>query len=250
MAGHSKFKNIMHRKGAQDRKKAQVFAKLGKEITVAAKMGGGGDPSTNARLRLAIQNARGERMPKENIERALQKGVGGNEGADFIEFHYEGYGPAGVALIVEVMTDNRNRTAADVRSIFNKNGGALGESGSVAFMFDRVGEIIYSEEVATNDVIFEAALEAGANDVISSDEGHEITCAPEELASVANHLEAKLGAANHVRFSWRPQTLISVQDEKVETLFNLIESLEENDDVQNVYANYEISDEAMSKLEA
>ncbi len=247
MAGHSKFKNIMHRKGAQDRKKAQIFAKLAKEITVAAKMGGG-DPAMNARLRLAVQNARGERMPKDNIERAIQKGSGGSDAVDYSEIRYEGYGPAGVAVIVEVMTDNRNRAAAEIRSIFSKNGGSMGETGSVAFMFDRVGEIIYPIDAGSEEAVFDAALEAGANEVSSDDEQHRILCDADQLADVANQLEGQLGEASQISLSWNPQTLTPVEEEKAETVLKLIDALEDNDDVQTVYANYELSDELLEKL--
>ncbi|MFK7865941.1 MAG: YebC/PmpR family DNA-binding transcriptional regulator [Alphaproteobacteria bacterium] len=248
MAGHSKFKNIMHRKGAQDRKKAQVFAKLGKEITVAAKMGGG-DPASNARLRLAVQNARGERMPKENIERAIVKGVGGGDGVEYSEIRYEGYGPSGVAIIVEVMTDNKNRAAAEIRNLFNKNGGSMGETGSVSFMFDRLGEIIYPLTAGDHDLVFEAGLEAGADDVTSNDETHEIICSGDDLNKVATAMEEKLGEADKVGLTWRAQNQVLVEDDKVEGLFKLINALEDNDDVQNVYANEDISDEALAKLD-
>lgn len=242
MAGHSKFKNIMHRKGAQDKKRALIFAKLGKEITVAAKMGGG-DPAANARLRLAIQNARGERMPKDNIERALQKGVGGGEDINYEEIRYEGYGVAGVAIIVEVMTDNRNRAAAEIRNLFNKNGGTMAEAGSVSFMFDRIGEVIYPLEAADHERIFESAVNAGADDVETTDENHIITCQIEQLSAIANAMEADLNlAADQVQMQWRPQSFIAVPDEKAETILKLIDALEENDDVQNVYANHEFSD--------
>ena len=247
MAGHSKFKNIMHRKGAQDKIKAQKFAKLGKEITVAAKLGGA-DPAANARLRLAEQNARGERMPKDNIERAIQKGAGGGDGVDYVEIRYEGYGPAGVAILVEVMTDNRNRAAAEIRAIFNKNGGSMGESGSVAYMFDRIGQLIYGLDAADSQNVFEQALEVGADDVESGDEQHEIICAPDDLAQIALKLEETLGEAESVRLGWRPQNLIPVEDDKAEQVLRLIEALEENDDVQQVYANFELSDAALANL--
>ncbi len=247
MAGHSKFKNIMYRKGAQDRKRAQLFAKFGKEIMVAAKMGGG-DPDTNSRLRLAIQTAKAQSMPKDNIERAIQKGVGGGEGTDYEEIRYEGYGPGGVAIIVDVLTDNRNRSAADVRSIFNKGGGNLGETGSVSFMFDRVGQVTLGAAVGDADAVFEAALEAGAEDVVSSESGHEIVCAIEDLNGVAAALEARFGEPEETRLVWKPQTLTPVEGDAAESLFRLLDNLDDNDDVQHVYSNYDVSDETMEKL--
>jgi YebC/PmpR family DNA-binding regulatory protein len=247
MAGHSKFKNIMYRKGAQDKKRAQLFAKLGKEIMVAAKMGGA-DADSNARLRLAIQTARAQSMPKDNIERAIQKGVGGGEGTDYEEIRYEGYGPGGVAIIVDVLTDNRNRSAADIRSIFNKGGGNMGETGSVSFMFDRVGQIQLKAEVGDAETVFEAALEAGADDVASGEDGHEILCAADELAAVSNALEERFGEPDESRLIWKPQTLTEVEGDTAETLLRLIDNLDDNDDVQNVYSNFDISDETMERL--
>lgn len=247
MAGHSKFKNIMHRKGAQDKKRAQLFAKLGKEIMVAAKMGGG-DPDSNARLRLAIQTARAQSMPKDNIERAIQKGAGGGEGTDYEEIRYEGYGPAGVAIIVDVLTDNRNRSAADIRSIFNKGGGNMGETGSVSFMFDRVGQIVLKGEAGDAETVFEAALEAGAEDVSSSEESHEIICAAEDLNEVSQALEDRFGEPDESKLVWKPQNLTPVDGDAAESLLRLLDNLDDNDDVQNVYANYDISDEVMEKI--
>jgi len=246
MAGHSKFKNIMHRKGRQDAVRSKLFSKLSKEITVAAKMGGP-DIEGNPRLRLAVQNARGQSMPKDNIQRAINKGAGG-DGEEYEEIRYEGYGPAGVAVIVEVLTDNRNRSASNVRACFTKNGGTLGETGSVGFMFDRVGEIVYTAEAADEDTVMEAAIEAGADDVQSGEEGHTITCAFESIGEVSSALESTLGEAESVKPVWKPQTSTDVDGDKAGTVMKLIEALEDDDDVQNVYANFEISDEVMAKL--
>jgi len=248
MAGHSKFKNIMHRKGRQDAVRSKLFSKLSKEITVAAKMGGG-DVDGNPRLRLAVQNARGQSMPKDNIQRAINKGTGGDAG-DYEEIRYEGYGPGGVAVIVEALTDNRNRSASNVRSCFTKNGGQLGETGSVGFMFDRVGEITYMPEAGDEDTIMEAAIEAGADDVQSGEDGHIITCTFESIGEVSRALEAALGEAESVKPIWKPQTSTDVDEERAATLLKLIDALEDEDDVQNVYANFEISDEVMAKLAA
>lgn len=247
MAGHSKFKNIMHRKGAQDRKRAGAFAKLAREITVAAKMGGG-DPAMNARLRLAIANARAENMPKDNVERAIQKGVGAGEGDDYVEIRYEGYGAGGIAVIVECLTDNRNRTAADIRSIFNKAGGNLGETGAVSFMFDRLGEIRYPAAKASADEMLEAGIEAGADDVESGEEEHVVYCAPDELNAVSGALAGRFGDAESAKFVWRPQNLVPVEGDKAESLIKLIDTLEDHDDVQTVFANYDISEETMERL--
>ena len=246
MAGHSKFKNIMHRKGRQDAVRLKLFSKLSKEITVAAKIGGG-DIDGNPRLRLAVQNARGQSMPKDNIQRAINKGAGG-DGEDYEEIRYEGYGPGGVAIIVEVLTDNRNRSASNVRYAFSKNGGALGETGSVGFMFDRVGEITYRPEAGDEDTVMEAAIEAGADDVQSGEDGHIITCAFESIGEVSTALEASLGEPESVKPVWKPQTSTDVDEAKAGTLLKLINALEDEDDVQNVYANFEISDDVMVKL--
>lgn len=247
MAGHSKFKNIMHRKGAQDKKRASLFAKLGKEIMVAAKMGGA-DIESNSRLRLAVNTAKSNSMPKDNIERAIKKGAGGGEADTLEEIRYEGYGPGGIAVIVDVLTDNRNRSAADIRAIFNKAGGSMGETGSVAFMFDRVGEIIVAAEAGDNDTVFEAALEAGAEDVSSSEDGHEIICQPDDLHAVAGELEAKFGDLKGCKLAWKPQNLVPVDEDKVESLFKFLDALDDNDDVQNVTANFDVADDVMEKL--
>ncbi|PCJ88740.1 MAG: YebC/PmpR family DNA-binding transcriptional regulator [Hyphomicrobiales bacterium] len=246
MAGHSKFANIKHRKGAQDKKRSKIFSKLSKEITVGAKMGGG-DPDANPRLRLAIQNARALSMPKDNIERAIKKAEGG-DAENYEEIRYEGYGPGGVALIVEALSDNRNRTASNVRSAFTKFGGSLGETGSVGFMFDRVGEIIFPASVGDADTVMDAAIEAGAEDVSSDEEEHTIICAFEDLNEVSTALAASLGEGASVNPTWKPQNSIPVDEGKAGTLMRLIGILEDDDDVQNVYANYEIDDEVMAKL--
>jgi YebC/PmpR family DNA-binding regulatory protein len=248
MAGHSQFKNIMHKKGAADARRSKAFSKLAKEITVAAKLGLP-DPKMNSRLRLAVQNARAENMPKDNIERAIKKAQGGDD-ADFAEVRYEGYGPGGTAIIVETLTDNRNRTASAVRAAFTKNGGALGETGSVSFMFDRVGEITFKAEAGSADAIMEAAIEAGADDAQSDEEGHTITCAFEAIGDVSATLEERLGAPESVKVVWKPQTLVPVDEEKAETLVELVGRLEDDDDVQAVFSNFEVSDEVMAKLTA
>jgi len=248
MAGHSQFKNIMHRKGAQDKKRAKIFAKLAKEITVAAKMGMP-DPDANPRLRGAIQSARGLNMPKDNIERAIRRSQDA-EGANFEDVRYEGFGQGGVGIIVETLTDNRNRTASDVRATFSKNGGNLGETGSVSFSFDRAGLVTFLAEVADADTMLDAAIEAGAEDCISSMDGHELYCAPENLHDVARVLEETFGEPTSAALIWRPQNRIDVDEETGEKLLKLIEALEDNDDVQNVYANYDLSDEILEKLSA
>lgn len=247
MAGHSKFKNIMYRKGAQDAKRSKLFSKLSKEITVAAKMGGP-DPDSNARLRLAIQNARGQSMPKDNIERAIKKAASGDEG-NFDEVRYEGYGPGGTALVVEALTDNRNRTASNVRAAFSKNGGTLGETGSVAFMFDRVGELLYPADAGDEDAIMEAGIEAGADDIQSDEDGHTIYTAFEDMIEVGKALEEALGSAPESQKAiWKPQNEIDVDAEKAEKIMKLINALEDDDDVQNVYSNFSMSDEVMASL--
>jgi len=246
MAGHSKFKNIMFRKGAQDKKRSKLFSKLSKEITVAAKVGGS-DPDANPRLRLAMQNARAQSMPKDNIVRAIKKSESGDEEA-YEEMRYEGYGPGGVAVIVEALTDNKNRTASSVRSTFSKNGGSLGETGSVSFMFDRVGEIVLEPEAGNAEKVFEAALEAGAEDVESDEDGHTIVCAFEDLGDVSKALEADLGEAKSVNIVWKPQNTTPVEEDKAGTLMKLIDTLEDDDDVQNVFANFDISDEVLARL--
>jgi YebC/PmpR family DNA-binding regulatory protein len=246
MAGHSQFKNIMHRKGRQDAAKAKVFAKLAREITVAAKAGLP-DPEMNARLRLAIQSARTENMPKDNIERAIKKASGADT-ESFEAMRYEGYGPGGVAVIVEALTDNRNRAASDIRSFFTKAGGNLGETGSVAFMFDRTGVIEYDAKVASDEAMFEAAIEAGADDVSSSENGHEIYASQETFREVAKALEAKFGEARKAALTWKPHNTVPVDDETGEKLLKLIDLLNEHDDVQNVYANFEVSDALVAKM--
>ena len=247
MAGHSKFKNIQYRKGAQDAKRSKMFSKLSKEITVAAKMGGG-DVDGNPRLRLAVQNARGQSMPKDNIERAIKKAEGGDADT-YEEIRYEGYGPGGVAVIVECLTDNRNRSASSVRSTFTKNGGAMGETGSVGFMFTRVGEITYPVDTGDADTIMEAAIEAGAEDCESDEDGHFISCAFEDLGDVSKALGEALGEAESVKPNWKPQTLTPLDADKAGTLMKLINTLEDDDDVQNVYSNMEIDDEVLAALE-
>ena len=249
MAGHSKFKNIQHRKGAQDKKRAKIFSKLGREITVAAKLGGG-DPDMTPRLRLAVATARGQSMPKDGIERAIQKGVGSTEGEDYVEMRYEGYGPGGVAIIVDTLTDNKNRTAGDIRSYFSKCGGNLGETGCVSFMFDRVGEIAYPLDKADSEKMFEAAVEAGAADCETDEEEHVITTDPDEFAAVAEGLEASMGEAIRSGLVWRPNTMAEISEEQAQTLIKLIDLLEDNDDVQTVTTNFEVSDEIMEKLMA
>jgi len=248
VAGHSKFKNIMHRKGRQDAIRSKVFSRLSKEITVAVKMGGGvTDPDMNPRLRLAIQNAKGQSMPKDNIQRAINKGAGG-DGEDYEEIRYEGYGPGGVAVIVEALTDNRNRSASNIRACFTKNGGQMGETGSVSFMFDRMGEITYKPDAGDEDTVMEAAIEAGADDVVSDEDNHIIFCDFDSFGDVAKNLEGSLGEAESVKPIWKPQNNTPVDEEKAATLLKLMDALEEDDDVQNVYSNFEIDDEVMAKL--
>ena len=247
MAGHSKWANIQHRKGAQGKKRGKIFSKLSKEITVAAKLGGG-DPDMNPRLRLAIANAKGQSMPKNNIENAIQKGAGGGEGADYEEIRYEGYGPGGVAVVVEVMTDNRNRAATDMRTIFSKNGGNLGETGSVGFMFDRMGEIFYPADKGSADDIFEAAVEAGAENVESDETGHVIYTAAEDLAAVRDAMEKTLGEAERSGLIWKPNVMSEVDEDTAASILKLVDALEDNDDVQTVTTNMEVSDDVMEKL--
>ena len=244
MAGHSKWANIQHRKGRQDKLRAKVFSKLSKEITIAAKMGEP-DPDKNPRLRLAVKEAKGQSMPKDNIDRAIKKAVGG-ESEDYEEIRYEGYGPNGVA--VEAMTDNRNRTASTVRSTFTKNGGNLGETGSVGFMFDRKGEITYPASVGDADTVMMAAIEAGAEDVDSSDEGHVIWCLDTDLNEVSSALEGELGESDSTKLVWRPTTTTEMDLEGMEKLMKLIDALEDDDDVQRVTTNFEASDEVMEQL--
>jgi YebC/PmpR family DNA-binding regulatory protein len=248
MAGHSQFKNIMYRKGAQDAKRAKVFAKLTREIMVSAREGA--DPDMNARLRAAITAARAQNMPKDNIERAIKKGSGEEQGEAFEEIRYEGYGPGGVALIIDALTDNRNRTASEVRSTFSKHGGNLGEMNSVAFMFDRVGSVSYDADAASADAMFEAALEAGAQNAESGVDGHEITCDPNDLNSVRDALEEKFGPARRAELTWRPNNTVTLDEDAAGTLFKLIEALEDSDDVQSVSGNFDIPDDVMEKLTA
>ncbi len=248
MAGHSQFKNIMHRKGAADARRSKLFSKLAREITVSAKLGTP-DPAMNARLRLAIQNARAENMPKDNIERAIKKAFGG-DAENYEEVRYEGYGPGGVAIVVEALTDNRNRTAGAVRSYLTKNGGALGETGSVAFMFDRVGQIVYKPEAGTADEVVEAAINAGADDVNSDADGHVITCGFADLGEVAKNLEGALGEAETVKAVFQPRTFASLDEDKAATMMKLLAALDDDDDIQAVYSNFEVSDDVMEKLTA
>lgn len=246
MAGHSKWANIQHRKGRQDAARSKLFSKLAKEITVAAKMGDP-DPDKNPRLRLAVKEAKGQSVPKDVIERAIKKSMGG-DAENYDEIRYEGYGPNGVAVIVEAMTDNRNRTASNVRSIFSKNGGNLAETGAVSFMFDRKGQILYPASAGDEDAVMEAAVEAGAEDVESTEDGHVIYTADTDLAEVSTALEAALGEADSAKLIWKPQTLTPVDEDSGQTLFKLIASLEDDDDVQNVTANFDMTDEVMEKL--
>ena len=248
MAGHSQFKNIMHKKGRADTARAKLFGKLTREITVAAKLGMP-DPAMNPRLRAAVLAARAENMPKDNIERAIKKSQGG-EGENYEEIRYEGYGPGGVAVIVEALTDNKNRTASEVRSCFTKHGGNLAETGAVSFMFSRAGVVQYDGAKASADAMLDAAIEAGADDVSSTPAGHEVIASPENLQAVARALEAKFGEPRKAGLAWRPQNAVAVDDEAGEKLLKLIEALEDNDDVQNVYANFEISDALLQRMSA
>ena len=246
MAGHSQFKNIMHKKGKQDAIRSKLFSKLAREITVAAKMGLP-DPNMNARLRAAVLAARAENMPKDNIERAIKK-ASGADAETYDEVRYEGYAPGGVAVIIEALTDNRNRTAGEVRSYFTKAGGALAETGAVSFMFDRVGLVEFDSKVASEDAMMEAALEAGADDVASSEDSHEVITSVESLRDVAKALEEKFGDPKKAALVWRPQNTISVDDEAGEKIVKLLGALEDNDDVQTVYANAEFSDALVAKM--
>jgi YebC/PmpR family DNA-binding regulatory protein len=248
MAGHSQFKNIMHRKGRQDAAKSKLFGKLAREITVSAKMGTP-DPAMNPRLRAAMIAARAENMPKDNIDRAIKKAIGG-DAENYDEIRYEGYGPGGVAVIVETLTDNRNRTAGEVRATFTKAGGNLAETGAVSFMFDHVGVVEYDASVASADAMLEAAIDAGAEDVVSGEGGHEVFTTVDSLRDVAKALEAKFGEARKAALIWKPQNTVAVDDENGEKILKMMETLNEHDDVQNVYANFEISDALMQKLVA
>ena len=246
MAGHSKWANIQHRKGRQDAVRSKMFSKFSKEITVAAKMGDP-DPEKNPRLRLAVKEAKANSMPKDNIDRAIKKAIGG-DAESYDEIRYEGYGPNGVAIIVEAMTDNRNRTASNVRSTFTKRGGNLGETGAVSFMFDRKGQIVYAASAGSADDVMMAAIEAGAEDVESGEDGHVIWCADTDLNDVATALEAALGESETAKLVWRPQTTTELDLDAARSLMGLIEALEDDDDVQSVTANFEISDEVMEQL--
>ena len=245
MAGHSKFKNIMHRKGAQDKKRAKIFTRLIKELTVAARSGT--DADSNPRLRGALLAARAANMPKDNIERVLKRAEGGT-GESYDEVRYEGYGVGGVAVIVEALTDNRNRTASEVRSVFNKYGGNLGETGSVSFMFDKKGQLVYSADGVDGDAVFEAALEAGAEDVESDDTSHEITTDVDSFHGVREALEGRFGTAEQAELIWKPQNLIAVDEEQAESLMKLVEALDDLDDTQSVSANFDIADEILSRF--
>jgi YebC/PmpR family DNA-binding regulatory protein len=248
MAGHSKFKNIQFRKGAQDKKRSKLFSKLAREITAAAKMGLP-DPAMNARLRGAVQTARAQNMPKDNIERAIKKSQEAG-GANYEAVRYEGFGAGGVGVIVEALTDNRNRTASEVRSIFTKFGGNLGETGAVSFNFDRLGAIEFEAGKATPDEMLEAAIEAGADDVESSEEGHWVYCHPDQLHQVAKALEARFGEPRAAQITWRPKTETPIDEETGQKLLRMIDALEESDDVQQVYANFEIADDVLERLSA
>jgi YebC/PmpR family DNA-binding regulatory protein len=247
MAGHSQFKNIMYRKGAQDKKRAKIFGRLIREITVAARSGLP-EPDKNPRLRAAISAARAANMPKDNVDRAIKRVAGGEDDTHYEEIRYEGYGPGGVALIVEALTDNRNRTASEVRTAFGKHGGALAETNAVSFMFDRVGLIAFEAGVGTADEVFEAGVEAGADNVESDADGHEITCDPDQFNTVRDALVARFGDPREGHLAWKPQTTVSVGEKHAETLLKLLDVLDDNDDVQQVAANFEIADEVMARL--
>ncbi|MEM6972013.1 MAG: YebC/PmpR family DNA-binding transcriptional regulator [Pseudomonadota bacterium] len=248
MAGHSKWANIQHRKGRQDAARSKLFSKLAKEITVAAKMGDP-DPEKNPRLRLAVKEAKSNSVPKDVIDRAIKKSLGG-DAESYDEIRYEGYGPGGVAMIVEAMTDNKNRTAGNVRSYFSKNGGNMAETGAVSFMFDRMGQILYPVEAGDGDTVMEAAIEAGAEDVETSEEGHVIWCQMTDLNEVSEALEDALGESDSTKIVWKPQTLTPIDEDAGATLMKLIATLEDDDDVQSVTANFDMSDDVMAKLTA
>jgi YebC/PmpR family DNA-binding regulatory protein len=249
MAGHSQFKNIMYRKGAQDKKRAKVFTKIIRELTTAARTGLP-DPNANPRLRAALLSARQANMPKDTVDRAVRRGAGGDGEEAYEEVRYEGYGPGGVAVIVEALTDNRNRTASEVRAAFTKAGGALGETNSVSFLFERGGEILYPAAAASADDMFEAVLEAGADNVESDAEQHLVTCATEDFNTVRDALEQRFGPAQTARLVWRPKTASPIDEETAGTLFKLLETLEDSDDVQNVYANFEVAEDVLARLSA
>ncbi len=247
MAGHSQFKNIMHRKGAQDARRARQFAKLIREITVAARQGLP-DPASNPRLRAAMAAARVTNMPKDTIDRAIKKASGAAGHDDYVEVRYEGYGPAGVAVIVEALTDNRNRTASDVRSTFSKHGGVLGETNSVSFLFDRLGVIRYPAAAATEIEMLEAAVEAGAENVESTVDGHEVTTLIENFFAVRDALESRFGASEEAKLDWRPRAAVTLDEERAAAVLRLVDLLDDNDDVQNVYANFDIPESVMQRL--
>ena len=247
MAGHSQFKNIMHRKGAQDKKRAKLFAKLIREVMVAARSGLP-DPAANPRLRAAISAARAANMPNSNIDRAIKRVAGGEDDTQYEEIRYEGYGPGGTAVIVETLTDNRNRTASEVRAAFSKHGGSLGETNSVSFMFDRVGLIIFDTAIGNAEEVFEAAVEAGAENVESSDDGHEVTCAPDDFSVVRDALAENFGDPREAYLGWKPQTTVPVQEDAAPGLLKLLDVLDDNDDVQRVSANFEIADDVLAQL--
>jgi YebC/PmpR family DNA-binding regulatory protein len=249
MAGHSQFKNIMYRKGAQDKKRAKIFTKIIRELTTAARAGLP-DPAANPRLRAAVIAARQANMPKDTVDRAIRRGSGGDGGDAYEEVRYEGYAPGGVAVIIEALTDNRNRTASEIRAAFTKAGGALGETNSVSFMFERVGEVCYPAATATADDMLEAAIEAGAEDVESDAEQHLVTCSPEDLNAVRDALENRFGPAQSARLVWRARTTAPIEEDTAATVFKLLEMLEDSDDVQNVYANFEVAEDVMARLGA
>jgi YebC/PmpR family DNA-binding regulatory protein len=249
MAGHSQFKNIMYRKGAQDKKRAKIFTKIIRELTTSARSGLP-DPASNPRLRAAVNAAKEANMPKDTVERAIRRGAGGEEGENYEEVRYEGYGPGGVAIIVEALTDNRNRTASDVRAAFTKAGGNLGESNSVSFLFDRIGQVTYDAKTASPDAMFEAAVEAGADNVESGIEEHVVTCAPEALNAVRDALEHRFGTPASAKLVWKAKIPTPIEGSDAEALLKLLETLEDSDDVQNVFANFEMSDDVMARLSA
>ena len=249
MAGHSQFKNIMHRKGAQDAKRARAFAKIIREITVSAK-NGLPDPAATPRLRAALPAAREANMPKDTVDRAIKKASGAGAGDEYSEVRYEGYGPAGVAVIVEALTDNRNRTAGDVRAAFSKHGGSLGETNSVAFLFNRLGVVRYKVSAADADAVLEAAIEAGADDASSGPDGHEVLCAPESFFAVRDALEARFGPPASAGLEWRPTTTATLDESSAASVLKLVDALEDNDDVQNVYANFDIPEAVLQRMAA
>jgi YebC/PmpR family DNA-binding regulatory protein len=248
MAGHSQFKNIMHRKGAQDARRAKLFTKIIRDITVSARANP--DVNANTKLRAAIVAAREVNMPKDTIDRAIKRGSGGEDGANYEDVRYEGYGPGGAAIIIEALTDNRNRTASEVRTIFSKHGGTLGETNSVSFMFERVGLVHYPAKAGSADAMFEAALEAGAGNVESSDQGHDVTCPVDDFSAVATALEKRFGAPKRAGLAWRSLNTVAVSGDAAEMLFKMLDALDDNDDVRNVTSNFEIPDEEMARLSA